>query len=809
MGRRSSSRSRSRSRDRNRDRNRDKDRDRDRRREEKKRRRERTRSRSRSDDRDLSRKDSRWSTLFALCSFLSLMFLCSVLKKWYRDGDRKRSRDGSIADTDITEKQGSEPMASVATETSDARTSESTFVTSIKEEDPPQVKTEEPDANDDKKRQRQERLRLWKEQQEKKSQSTEIGGGLCEKVDTKIKIEESSVTSPIIKKEKETVFSFAKPNSKPASAKPNSKPASNAGGLGKFDFSKKKLVVSSKTKPKVGMDVSKAFSIKDEKLDIMEPKTDVGEDVDPLDAFMTGIDDETKDEDVADDLDVFMKVPEERPSINNIITMEEIFGKTIGDEVMGDNDIQEGDWEMDDEDGVKSSPLSRSRPYGGVTPGRNEPEESDEAREEREKKERADFMEALKKQREAEQEAEKVRLEEEREAENKRLEEEAKKPKKKEQLIGAYFEEDDRVADEDDVLEDEKSALEKLEDLQAKKQVAAVDHSKIDYMPFRKRFYIVPREIADMKESDVQKLRTELEIKTRGNACPRPVRTWMHCGLGDKINTVMEKYNFKEPFPIQRQALPAIMSGRDVIGIAKTGSGKTLAFVLPMIRHILDQPRLEFGESGPIGLIMAPARELCLQIYNEVRKFAKPLGLSTTAVYGGAGVSEQIGALKRGSDIVVCTPGRMIDILTMNAGKLISLARVTYVVMDEADRMFDMGFEPQINSILKNVRPDRQLVLFSATFPLQVEALARKVLTAPIEVTVGLRSVASGDITQYVEVRDEEDKFPRLLQLLGLWCERGNILIFADSQSHCDVIFKDLMRSGYPSLCLHGGMEQV
>jgi ATP-dependent RNA helicase DDX46/PRP5 len=689
------------------------------------------------------------------------------------------------------------------------------------------VKTEAPDAaavtvNADKKKQRQERLRLWKEQQEKKKQD-EAAPSASSSSSSDVKVEAGKAPAIAIKTEtkplvaiktekkpaiavkaekKPAVFSFNKPGPK--------KPASKAGGLGKFDFSKKKLVISSKGKSKTkkpSMDLSKAFSIKEEKTDdILAPKGDLGEDVDPLDAFMTGIGEETKNDGDAEDLDAFTAVPAERPSVNNIITMEEIFGKSNLDEVVPAADVEEGDWEMDDDDGVKS-PLSRSIPYGGVTPGRNDPEETDEAREAREEKEHQEFMEALKSQREAERDAELKRIEAEKEAEKKRLEEEAKRPKK--QDLGIFYAEDDRVPDEDDILEEEKSALEKLEDLAAKKQVSAVDHSKIDYMQFRKRFYIVPREIANMKEGEVQKLLTELEIKTRGNGCPRPVRTWLHCGLGDKINTVIAKHNFTEPFPIQRQAMPAIMSGRDVIGIAKTGSGKTLAFVLPMIRHILDQPRLEFGESGPIGMIMAPARELCLQIYNEVRKFAKPLGLSATAVYGGAGVSEQIGALKRGSDIVVCTPGRMIDILTMNAGRLISLARVTYVVMDEADRMFDMGFEPQIGAILKNVRPDRQLVLFSATFPLQVEALARKVLTAPIEVTVGLRSVASGDITQYVEVRDNEDKFPRLLQLLGLWCERGNILIFADSQAHCDVIFKDLMRSGYPSLCLHGGMEQA
>jgi ATP-dependent RNA helicase DDX46/PRP5 len=204
-----------------------------------------------------------------------------------------------------------------------------------------------------------------------------------------------------------------------------------------------------------------------------------------------------------------------------------------------------------------------------------------------------------------------------------------------------------------------------------------------------------------------------------------------------------------------------------------------------------------------------PARELAVQIYNEARKFAKALNMRITAVYGGAGVAEQIGDLKRGADIVVCTPGRMIDILTMQAGKLVSLARVSFVVMDEADRMFDMGFEPQIRMILQNIRPDRQTCLFSATFPPKVESLAKKVLTVPVEIVVGGRSVANSAITQYAEVRAEEDKFMRLLQLLGVWYERGHVLIFTDTQARCERLFEDLMRAGYPCLSLHGGKEQI
>ena len=138
----------------------------------------------------------------------------------------------------------------------------------------------------------------------------------------------------------------------------------------------------------------------------------------------------------------------------------------------------------------------------------------------------------------------------------------------------------------------------------------------------------------------------------RGKKCPRPIKKWTQCGLSDRLLAVIEKRAYSKPFPIQAQALPAIMNGRDVIAVAKTGSGKTMGYCLPMLRHIMDQPPLENGE-GPIGLILVPTRELAMQVFREVSQFTKTVGLNAIAVYGGANLKQQIAELKRCPEIVV------------------------------------------------------------------------------------------------------------------------------------------------------------
>lgn len=347
-----------------------------------------------------------------------------------------------------------------------------------------------------------------------------------------------------------------------------------------------------------------------------------------------------------------------------------------------------------------------------------------------------------------------------------------------------------------------------------KKDIPSVDHAKMNYESIRKSFYTEPVDLAEMTEEEVASLRLELDgIKVRGVDVPKPVQKWSQCGLGVQTLDVIRKLGYENPTSIQSQAIPSIMSGRDVIGVAKTGSGKTIAFLIPMFRHIKDQRPLESME-GPVALIMTPTRELATQIHKDCKPFLKALNLRAVCAYGGAPIKDQIAELKRGAEVVVCTPGRMIDLLAANAGRVTNLRRVTYVVLDEADRMFDMGFEPQVMKIMGNIRPDRQTVLFSATFPRNMEALARKTLTKPVEIVVGGRSVVAPEITQIVEVRSDETKFVRLLELLGnLYDDPANedarALIFVDRQEAADSLLRDLMRKGYPCMSIHGGKDQI
>ncbi|KAL6219583.1 hypothetical protein ACLB2K_007342 [Fragaria x ananassa] len=345
--------------------------------------------------------------------------------------------------------------------------------------------------------------------------------------------------------------------------------------------------------------------------------------------------------------------------------------------------------------------------------------------------------------------------------------------------------------------------------------ISALDHSCIDYEPFTKDFYEEKESISDyehsfaclgMSEQDVAEYRKSLAIRVSGFDVPRPVKTFDVCGFSPQLMNAIKKQEYEKPTPIQCQALPIVLSGRDIIAIAKTGSGKTAAFVLPMICHIMDQPELQKDE-GPIGVICAPTRELAQQIHLEAKKFAKSHGIRVSVVYGGMSKLDQFKELKAGCEIVVATPGRLIDMIKIKA---LTMQRATYLVLDEADRMFDLGFEPQIRSIVGQIRPDRQTLLFSATMPRKVETLAREILSDPVRVTVGEVGMANEDITQVVHVLPSDaEKLPWLLERLPGMIDDGDVLVFASKKAGVDEIEIQLSQKGFKAAAIHGDKDQA
>ncbi|CAH8492355.1 ATP-dependent RNA helicase ddx42 [Schistosoma haematobium] len=332
-----------------------------------------------------------------------------------------------------------------------------------------------------------------------------------------------------------------------------------------------------------------------------------------------------------------------------------------------------------------------------------------------------------------------------------------------------------------------------------------IDHSMINYAPFAKNFYVEHAEISSLDEAGVDSLRDKLGLRVSGPSPLRPVCSFAHLGLDEPLMEAIRKAGYIQPTPIQAQAVPLILAGRDVIGIGKTGSGKTAAFLWPLIIHIMDQPELKLGD-GPIGVICAPTRELALQIYSEAKKLAKVYNLTVVCAYGGGSLWEQQKACEAGCEILVCTPGRLIDIVKK---KSTNLRRVTYLVFDEADKMFNLGFEPQVRSIANHVRPDRQTLLFSATFKRRLERLARDILLDPVRIIQGELGEANEDITQHVEIFDKiEQKWDWLTRNLVRLTTEGSVLIFVTRKVHSEEVAQKLKSRDLKVLLIHGDMHQ-
>lgn len=324
---------------------------------------------------------------------------------------------------------------------------------------------------------------------------------------------------------------------------------------------------------------------------------------------------------------------------------------------------------------------------------------------------------------------------------------------------------------------------------------------------FEKNFYVEHDSVKNMSEEEVQRFRRENEMTIIGHNVPKPIRFFDEAGFPEYVLSEVMQEGFEKPTAIQCQGWPMALSGRDMVGVAATGSGKTLSYCLPGIVHINAQPLLSPGD-GPIVLVLAPTRELAVQIQKECMKFGRSSRIRNTCVYGGVPKSQQIRDLQRGVEILIATPGRLIDMLEINKT---NLRRVTYLVLDEADRMLDMGFEPQIRKIVDQIRPDRQTLMWSATWPKEVQKLANDYLNDPIQVNIGsLELAASHTIKQIVEVVSDFEKRDRLVKHLeiGSKDQDSKIIIFASTKRTCDEITSFLRQDGWPALSIHGDKQQ-
>jgi len=268
------------------------------------------------------------------------------------------------------------------------------------------------------------------------------------------------------------------------------------------------------------------------------------------------------------------------------------------------------------------------------------------------------------------------------------------------------------------------------------------------------------------------------------------------------ISANIKRLGYEAPTPIQREAIPHVLEGRDVMGLAQTGTGKTAAFLLPIIDRFLKNPKPLRGSAR--ALVIAPTRELAEQIHESAREYARGLKFRSVTVYGGVGMGPQAGNLRRGADIVVACPGRLLDHL--NQGNA-NLSGVEVLVLDEADHMFDMGFLPDIKKILAAIPAQRQTLLFSATMPESIRGLAGETLKDPATVRIG-RTAPAQTIEQHLYPVQQHLKTKLLLSLLGEMDE-GSTLVFTRTKHRAKRLAEQLCRMGHASACLQGNLSQA
>jgi len=336
------------------------------------------------------------------------------------------------------------------------------------------------------------------------------------------------------------------------------------------------------------------------------------------------------------------------------------------------------------------------------------------------------------------------------------------------------------------------------------------DNFDVDSGVFKKKFYTPDETTQAMTKAEMKSYQAKEHITLygKGRKTMKPLLEFKSLGFPANIMSVCKK--FEKPTPIQAQCWPVLASGRDVIGIAETGSGKTLAFTIPALAHLHHRTKTEgrASKGSPRMLIIAPTRELAMQSQEVLEAAGKECGIVSVCVYGGVSKWGQKEALGKGVEVVVATPGRLIDL--MQEG-IITLSQVSYLVLDEADRMLDQGFERDIRQIVGETHKGRQTALFSATWPDSVRELAHSFLNRPIKVTIGSEDLAAGTrITQIVEVVEDRAREGLLQKLLNKYhsSRKNRVLIFALYKKEAARLETNLKRSGWKVSSIHGDKSQ-
>ena len=271
-------------------------------------------------------------------------------------------------------------------------------------------------------------------------------------------------------------------------------------------------------------------------------------------------------------------------------------------------------------------------------------------------------------------------------------------------------------------------------------------------------------------------------------------------GLGDKILKAIEEAGYTEPTPIQAAAIPQILAGHDLIGVAQTGTGKTAAFTLPMLAKLAGLLGNEAPRKQPRALVLAPTRELVVQIHENVCAYAKHLPLQIALIYGGVSERPQIQSLRHGVDLIIATPGRLLDLMGRNC---VEFSKLEFLVLDEADRMLDMGFLPDMRRVMKALPKKRQSLLFSATLSKEIEGITREFQTNPKVVQIGRRANPAETVTQFVYEVKKEDKPALLSHLL-----KDMVLVFSRTKHGADRIARQLGSKGITTATIHSNRSQ-